>query len=60
MSALLAIIIVSLVIVIIVQKAMINALSLYILENEKMPDKQILKKYSTKAIKKMLHVRRDE
>jgi len=60
MSALLAIIIVSLVIVIIVQKAMINALSLYILENEKMPDKQILKKYSTKAIKKMLHVRGDE
>lgn len=60
MSALIAIIIVSLVIVIIVQKAMINALSLYILENEKMPDKQILKKYSTKAIKKMLHVRGDE
>lgn len=60
MSALIAIIIVSLVIVIIVQKAMINALSLYILENEKMPDKQILKKYSSKAIKKMLHVRGDE
>lgn len=60
MNILFVIIIVILIIVVTIQKAMINALSLYILENEKMPDKQILKKYSTKAIKKMLHMRGDE
>lgn len=45
-----------LVIVVVIQKIEITALSLYIKENGKFPDGQTISKYSEKAVKKFFHI----
>nr|DAO55971.1 MAG TPA: hypothetical protein [Caudoviricetes sp.] len=40
----------------VIQKIMIEALSLYIKENTEMPDKQTISKYSEKAVRKFFHI----
>ncbi len=45
-----------LLVVVVIQKIMIEAFSLYIKENGKIPDEQTISKYSKKATKKIFHI----
>lgn len=42
--------------VVVIQKIVIEALSLYIKENGEKPDKQAVSEYSEKAVKKFFHI----
>ncbi len=45
-----------LLVVVVIQKIIIEAFSLYIKENEEIPDEQTISKYSKKATKKNFHI----